>query len=181
MHENAGANPARWCVDPGDVTQWRWWDGSEWTDHVAPVTAEPDSDAAKRDAEDATARLAAKDRKAAKADRAARLRRAAALPAVQELPAEIEVIVVGSEYYNGLRRLSPGPVAGVTVKPEPTNKHDKNALLVEVQGKKAGYLSAYQAKRYRPMIGKRSGVRARFAKTDLGPTLYVMLPKPHSR
>ncbi len=33
----ANAIAAAWFVDPTDASQWRWWDGSQWTDHVAPL------------------------------------------------------------------------------------------------------------------------------------------------
>ena len=37
------APPASWYDDPNDPTQLRWWDGSEWTDHVVPrEEAEPE-------------------------------------------------------------------------------------------------------------------------------------------
>jgi hypothetical protein len=32
---SANAIAAAWFVDPTDDCQWRWWDGSQWTDHVA--------------------------------------------------------------------------------------------------------------------------------------------------
>lgn len=177
MAEISGPNPARWCVDPGNPAQWRYWDGAQWTDHVAPRDASPDVGES-REAKS----LAAKDRKAAKREHVARLKRAASRQhVVEELPAEVEVIVVGSGYHDGLKGLYAGTVHGVTVRPEPTNPHDRNAIIVEVRGKKAGYLSAYQAKRYRPLIARKSAVRARYSRTDVGPTLWVMLPKPPKR
>jgi hypothetical protein len=33
--------PAAWYVDPGDASQYRYWDGRQWTEHRAPVTTEP--------------------------------------------------------------------------------------------------------------------------------------------
>ena len=36
--------PADWYTDPEDESQYRYWDGSVWTDHRAPRHAEPDSD-----------------------------------------------------------------------------------------------------------------------------------------
>jgi hypothetical protein len=30
---------ARWILDPNDPTQWRWWNGTQWTEHVAPLEA----------------------------------------------------------------------------------------------------------------------------------------------
>jgi predicted nucleic acid-binding Zn-ribbon protein len=42
---NASNPPANWYVDPQDSTQYRYWDGSHWTDHRAPATAEPNIEA----------------------------------------------------------------------------------------------------------------------------------------
>ena len=28
--------PAQWYVDPNDATQWRFWDGEQWTNNVSP-------------------------------------------------------------------------------------------------------------------------------------------------
>jgi hypothetical protein len=33
--------PAGWYADPRDATKWRYWDGAQWTDHVAPRLAQP--------------------------------------------------------------------------------------------------------------------------------------------
>jgi hypothetical protein len=33
----AAAPAAAWHVDPTDPAQWRWWDGTQWTEHVAPL------------------------------------------------------------------------------------------------------------------------------------------------
>ncbi len=35
------ATPAQWATDPHDPSQLRWWDGSVWTDHTAPITQPP--------------------------------------------------------------------------------------------------------------------------------------------
>ncbi|WP_323644216.1 DUF2510 domain-containing protein, partial [Escherichia coli] len=32
----AASIPAGWYADPGNVASQRWWDGTQWTDHVAP-------------------------------------------------------------------------------------------------------------------------------------------------
>lgn len=31
-------HPANWYPDPSDPLQWRWFDGTAWTEHVAPTT-----------------------------------------------------------------------------------------------------------------------------------------------
>lgn len=36
-HNGAAAIAAAWFVDPNDASQWRWWDGNQWTEHVAPL------------------------------------------------------------------------------------------------------------------------------------------------
>jgi len=37
--------PADWYTDPEDESQYRYWDGSSWTEHRAPRIAEPDTEA----------------------------------------------------------------------------------------------------------------------------------------
>ena len=29
--------PAQWYVDPNDASQWRFWDGHQWTENVSPA------------------------------------------------------------------------------------------------------------------------------------------------
>ncbi|MCW2921814.1 MAG: hypothetical protein JWL76_1688 [Thermoleophilia bacterium] len=41
----ANAVAAAWFVDPTNAQQWRWWDGSTWTEHVAPLHGSPAVDA----------------------------------------------------------------------------------------------------------------------------------------
>ena len=38
---SASAIPAGWYQDPVDLSQVRWWDGCQWTDHVQPVPQQP--------------------------------------------------------------------------------------------------------------------------------------------
>jgi hypothetical protein len=35
--------PAGWHEDPEDSRQWRYWDGSQWTEHRSPRVADPDA------------------------------------------------------------------------------------------------------------------------------------------
>lgn len=93
-----------------------------------------------------------------------------------------EVIVVGTEHYAGMRRIRrAGAVAGVTVRPEPTNKHDRNAVVVYAGRTKVGYLSAFQAKRYRQAITKSTAVDAHARMTGGSLSLFVMIPKAWRR
>jgi hypothetical protein len=39
---NTANPPADWYPDPEDPTQYRYWDGSRWTDHRAPATTSPE-------------------------------------------------------------------------------------------------------------------------------------------
>lgn len=79
----------------------------------------------------------------------------------EPLPAEVEVIVVGTEYYSPAARLRPGrPVEDVTVEPDPGNRHDPNAVAVRWKGELIGYLSGARAKKYRPLVTGRHPVEA---------------------
>ena len=62
-------------------------------------------------------------------------------------------IVVGTDYYQGLRVLTPGPVPA-EVRREPNNTHDSNAIAVWTGSplRKTGHLSAYWAERYAPLM-----------------------------
>lgn len=71
------------------------------------------------------------------------------------------VDVVGEQYHSKeIRRLFPGamPIAGMDVTrmarfvPEPTNKYDRNAVRVEVDGLLIGYLRATLAAQYQPVF-----------------------------
>lgn len=91
-----------------------------------------------------------------------------------------EIIVVGDEYFPVVRGLRPGPVPGVTIEAEPRNKHDKNAVMIRVNGEPAGYLSAARAKHYRPLVTGRHPVEAivkQAAINDPALALFVMLPR----
>lgn len=92
--------------------------------------------------------------------------------------AQNEVIVVGSENYDGLRSVRrEGPVSGVTLRPEPKNKYDRNAVAVYIGRTKAGYLSASRAKAYRPTITASTPVSAHARRAGGSLTLFVMLPR----
>lgn len=83
-----------------------------------------------------------------------------------------QVDVVGESHYReSLRSLFPAklPAAGGSLSidttaillPEPTNKHDPNAVMVLVQGKQVGYLAREDAARYVPVLNQliRANVR----------------------
>lgn len=37
LHPSSRLPPRGWIPDPSDPTQYRWWDGSKWTDDRAPI------------------------------------------------------------------------------------------------------------------------------------------------
>lgn len=75
-----------------------------------------------------------------------------------------QVDVVGESHYKeSLRSLFPAklPADGsqsidttALLLPEPTNKHDPNAVMVLVQGKQVGYLAREDAARYAPVLNQ---------------------------
>jgi hypothetical protein len=85
--------------------------------------------------------------------------------------------VVGEEHYKGMARVREGVVTGVTVSPDPNNKHDKNAVAVHVDGVLTGYLSAARAERYRPIITAAMAVEAQARRAGPSLALFVMLPR----
>jgi hypothetical protein len=94
-----------------------------------------------------------------------------------DLAAEREIIVVGSEHYLDMTQAALGPASGVTVRPDPTNRYDPNAVEVIWQGRRAGYLSAARARTYRPLITRECRVQAHVREAGGVSTLFVMLPR----
>ena len=70
------------------------------------------------------------------------------------LDGDRDVSVVGESHYQpALRELAatgPNIIAGLV--PEPANRHDPNAIQVQVQAKVVGYLSREDAIRYLPLL-----------------------------
>ena len=68
--------------------------------------------------------------------------------------------VVGeSHYQDALRAVIGGPVAGevrhtctAALVPEPDNPHDPNAVMVQIEGRRVGYLSRGDAVAYAPLV-----------------------------
>lgn len=64
--------------------------------------------------------------------------------------------IVGTSHYNGLDTLPQGPVK-VTLRREPTNSHDPNAIAAWVGKYKLGYLSATAAARHAAALDRAGG------------------------
>jgi hypothetical protein len=94
------------------------------------------------------------------------------------LAPEVEIIVVGDEYYTGMANVREGAVTGVNVSPDAKNTHDKNAVAVHVDGVLTGYLSAARAERYRPIVTATMAVEAHARPAGPCLALFVMLPRP---
>ncbi|MEW6880766.1 HIRAN domain-containing protein [Trueperella pyogenes] len=86
-----------------------------------------------------------------------------------------DVIVVGTEYYEGASRLTQGRTYTLTLKREPHNKHDANAIAVLHQRVQIGYLSRFQAKRYRDLVDYAGGTMD-VQGSKMGDKVYVILP-----
>lgn len=70
--------------------------------------------------------------------------------------------VVGESHYQGaLERIVGGRTEDsanyrcvAQIVPEPTNRHDRNAMRIDIEGKTVGYLSRWDAKTLRKMLRK---------------------------
>lgn len=80
---------------------------------------------------------------------------------------EERIAIVGESHYQDAIRAACGAGPGEDVGfdciaelvPEPTNKHDPNAIMVQIDGRRVGYLSRSDARAYGPAIS--DGIRKR--------------------
>lgn len=89
---------------------------------------------------------------------------------------DVEIIVVGTEYYKGAASMTEGKLCSLTLRREPRNRHDPNAIAVFNGVRKVGYLSQFQAKRYKDLVDSSGGfysVVGKKSKTNV----YVLLPR----
>jgi hypothetical protein len=77
----------------------------------------------------------------------------------------VEIEVVGESFYQGALERIAGPKSmtgkeykvGTTLRCEPSNPHDKNAIRVEVMGQLVGYVGRTDAIRYSPALAQHCG------------------------
>lgn len=87
-----------------------------------------------------------------------------------------EIIVVGTEYYSGSSKLRANHSYVLTLKREPHNKHDRNAVAVLYRSTKVGYLSRYRAEQYKHLIDDAGGKMSVSGWKD-GENVFVLLPR----
>jgi hypothetical protein len=83
----------------------------------------------------------------------------------EDLDALVSIMVVGESFRQDALELVAGPkdedgkrmVVGVTLRCEPENTHDPNAVRVEVMGQHVGYVKRGRAKQLHPRIAKCGG------------------------
>ncbi|MDQ0662818.1 hypothetical protein QFZ35_001316 [Arthrobacter ulcerisalmonis] len=70
------------------------------------------------------------------------------------LKGDNDVFVVAGEYYpKDSQRVPIGQEFLVELRREPSNEHDKNAVMVLHKGRQIGYFSAFKAERYAQLLG----------------------------
>lgn len=160
--------PPMWCPDPAGTNQFRWWDGSKWTDQYAQMPAPEPSVSAVRpvsgshDSSSITA-YGALPVKTARVPASSPLGDIVAAARLEEprYPLDEQIEVVGETYRaKDIRRVfkeagMPITDRGVTLNmvrcilvPEPWNAHDPNAVAVMVGQNHVGYLAAELAVTY---------------------------------
>ena len=172
---------AQWFIDPDNPSRMRWWDGSGWTEHCAPI---PPGDRAAGTSGLPAARVAGRAVSAVVATPAQAATHAAPVSAdedpsdilrrmlremewtdLDKWPLDEQVEVAGEQFYaKEIRKLFvecglPITAAGVSVEnepcflvPEPWNPHDPNAVAVMVRKYHVGHLPADLARRYHPRL-----------------------------
>lgn len=94
---------------------------------------------------------------------------------VQTFDKSERIIVVGTEYYTGAARIKEGMQKPLTLVREPKNKFDKNAVAVFDGTHHVGYISQFQAKRYKRIVEDAGGTLTVMAYRDQ--YIYVLLPR----
>ena len=148
-HVPEGLPPANWYPDPADGSQWRYWDGTAWTEHFAPRGGEVVVTAAAV----RVTRMTRKKKKSAIPSLADFVATARLEPPRQPLDEQVEV--AGETYYSkgikGVFREAGMPITenGNTIQdlqcilvPEPWNPHDPNAVAVMIGQHQVGHLPA---------------------------------------
>ena len=91
---------------------------------------------------------------------------------------EVDFLVVGRSNYPAVK-LNPGNVFHASIRPEPKNRFDPNAIAVYVGNNQAGYLSAKSAARHAGRFKRSMEVPAVVATGRRGELeLYVTLMVP---
>lgn len=76
----------------------------------------------------------------------------AALGRTLHVEGDRNVFVVGGDYVKDSQRVPVGRDFGVDLRREPSNPHDRNAVMVLHDGRKIGYFSADRAERYAQLL-----------------------------
>jgi len=174
--------PAGWFVNPENENEWRWWDGVQWTNQVAPII-----EAKSMQVEEAP--IVSNELPSAQEliqsvspkDTAPLVEVAVPKTKSEEKPKKVKKIkpktydrlefsVVGEASYQKdlaklLKKYGEGSRAlvGAYLVPEPKNKYDKNAVAVKIYDKVVGYLSSNDAKSYHETFKPYCAARARIS------------------
>lgn len=157
MSEQSGEVPAAWHPDPASRHQYRYWDGQSWTDWVADNGVQ------------STDPLHLIDRTASttKVD-------SVSTETSQQLGTRTGYLLIGADGYPNTevagefartdsihRAIGRKPKRDEEIEltdlvaalvPEPSNPHDANAVMVQINGQHVGYLEKEDAERYRLVI-----------------------------
>lgn len=72
-------------------------------------------------------------------------------------------LVVGGEHYSAVPQgIRKGDQVDVELRREPTNRHDRNAIMVWCKGRHVGYLGSDTAERYAPLLDAQGGTSTAF-------------------
>ena len=180
MNENP---PADWYIDPQDTTQFRYWNGTAWTEHRSPriLTPSEPNDASPSSYPAPTAPFTSTSEPTAEPATAEPTESVPTELAKETVEQKIvasstssfwlsvghnwpSLEVVGEAYRDDEVIAVIGRRPNVdeeielrehaTLIPEPDNPYDKNAVSVRMKGHLVGYLSKDEAKRYKPVVDR---------------------------
>jgi hypothetical protein len=178
--------PADWYPDPQDETQWRYWNGTIWTDHRAPRTGPLVNSKVMAVSTTVVESRAVASRPSANPTLPELVTNARLEPPRHPLDEQVEV-AGETHYVKGIKKVfaaarRPITNAGATLEnvacilvPEPWNPYDVNAVAVMVGVHQVGHIPAELAVEYAQSLGllAASGVLATglariWAKSDAG-------------
>ena len=159
VSEHSGGVPAAWHSDPAGRHQFRYWDGQRWTDWVA------DNGVQSTDALYSTDRTTSRTESASVSSETS-----------QQRGTRTGYLLLGADGYPNTevagefartdsihRAIGRKPKRDEEIEltdlvaalvPEPSNPHDANAVMVQINGQHVGYLEKEDAARYRPVIAR---------------------------
>ena len=156
MSEHEHQVPAAWHADPAGRHQYRYWDGAQWTDWVADDGVQSLDPLYPQDRAQSSSHARAEG-----ASSPQRGTRTGYLLIGADGYANTEVAGEFARVDSIHKAIGRKPKLDEEIEltdlvaalvPEPSNPHDRNAIMVQINGQHIGYLEKEDAARYQPVI-----------------------------